>query len=65
MRRRRTPRLRLAALLALAGCVSDAEQTPEVELEPAPATSVSRTGVPVLMDLPVLGWLFRRETTVR
>lgn len=68
MNRRRDIRSKLApALLALAAvsCTTDLEaRGPQVVEEPWPVL-VSRTGVPVLMDLPVVGFLFGRTTIVR
>lgn len=49
------------------GCAAD--QQSRREIEPAQAAPPPRyqkkTGVPILMDIPVLGVLFSRTTTVR
>jgi len=69
------PRRRVASLLlasVLTACAADRdvrEPTPASSpTDPAPTSPVvreTRTGVPVLMDLPGIGWLFRRTTTLR
>ncbi len=62
----------LAAMVVvtlLAGCSTDRQtlhrEEPEARSEESPPRYESRTGVPVLMDLPLIGWMFRRTTTVR
>jgi hypothetical protein len=70
--RRTSPRDRGAAAAvalaaALAGCVASGETrgvTPAAA-PPAPGTCESRTGVPLLMDLPLVGWLFQHRVTAR
>ena len=52
-----------AALTLLVACSSDRHARSEA-LEPTP-TYQSTTGIPVLMDLPLIGWLFRHTRTVR
>ena len=54
--------------LAAASCTTDLEQRREslsVATEDQPPVLVSRTGVPILMDLPVIGFLFGRISIVR
>ena len=48
---------------ALAACAS--ERHARAEAPPAPVLHESRTGVPFLMDLPVVGWLFQHRVTHR
>lgn len=55
--------LALVALL-LTGITACAADRTQVRDEPPPILE-SRTGVPVLMDLPVIGVLFRKTTVVR
>jgi hypothetical protein len=61
------PRLRAAACLivasALAACVSAPQG--RADAPPEPVLHESRTGVPFLMDLPVVGWLFQHRVTER
>ena len=68
--RRRRPGVLVAltCLLALSACSTD-QQAVRPEGAPAPEERTpryeSRTGVPVLMDLPLIGWMFRPTTVVR
>ena len=61
-------RYRLAVLLVLVvwttSCATDEHARKEELPEPRP-TYVKRTGVPFLMDLPIIGALFRHTTVVR
>lgn len=65
--RRASSQAVLALAAALAGCVAggEARDPMPAAAEPAPVTYESRTGVPLLMDLPLVGWLFQRRVTVR
>jgi hypothetical protein len=57
------PRSLIALVLlgALSSCAADRRSR---DTEPTP-TYESRTGIPVLMDLPLIGWLFQHRVTVR
>ena len=60
--------LRARCLCALfspvfAACVADREVRNDAG--PEPVVYESRTGVPLLMDLPLVGWLFQHRVTVR
>lgn len=46
-----------------AACVADREVRNDVGAEPV--VYESRTGVPLLMDLPLVGWLFQHRVTAR
>jgi hypothetical protein len=48
---------------ALAACASDNDARSPTP--PEPVVYESRTGVPFLMDLPVIGWLFQHRLTAR
>jgi len=50
----------IACLSALAACAADPSSGAS-----EPATYEARSGVPVLMDLPVIGWLFQHRVTAR
>jgi len=50
-----------AFVSVFAACVSAPRDEPPVD----PVVFESRTGVPLLMDLPLIGWMFQRRTTVR
>ena len=52
----------MAVLLAALGACATDRQAAATE---PPPTFESRTGVPVLMDLPLIGWLFQHRVTVR
>jgi hypothetical protein len=55
-------------LLATAACSTDPQRVRDGDPAPPPAEAPryeSRTGVPVLMDIPVIGFLFCRTTIVR
>ena len=56
-----------AVLLAVAACNTDSQfRDRDRGAPPAePARFESRTGVPILMDIPVIGFLFCRTTVVR
>lgn len=58
----------LAVLLTTTACASDRDSirndAPEMNREELPIR-VTRTGVPILMDVPVIGFLFSRTTTER
>ena len=62
-------RRRLAACLALtllAGCAAERDsQVDRQREESEPPIFESRTGVPFLMDLPLVGWLFQHRVTQR
>jgi len=47
----------------LGACVSERQARDDPAAEPV--VLESRTGVPLLMDLPLIGWLFQRRVTVR
>ena len=52
----------------LTSCATDRDHVRDDQLgksEEAPPIRVSRTGVPILMDLPVIGFLFGQTTVVR
>ena len=53
----------IAFACLLSACVS--ERTARDEAPAEPVVHESRTGVPLLMDLPLIGWLFQHRTTVR
>ena len=53
----------VALVFVLGACVSDGHARDETPVEPV--TFESRTGIPVLMDLPLIGWLFQHRVTVR
>lgn len=59
--------LALLVLAAVTACATDPQRVRErpAASEERPPIRVSRTGIPVLMDLPVIGVLFRRTTVVR
>ena len=61
-RRQRPRRLLLALLLVAPACAADRNHAAG---EPPAPSYESRTGVPLLMDLPVLGFLFSRRTVAR
>ena len=73
MQSRRPTRSKLALLalplaLAVTSCATDRDHVRDDLLEKsegAPEIRVSRTGVPILMDLPVFGFLFGQTTVVR
>ena len=50
----------LVCLGALSACAADREARAT-----EPASHESRTGVPMLMDLPLIGWLFQHRVTAR
>ena len=60
--------LALPVLLTVTACASDRgsirNDAPEMNREELPIR-VTRTGVPILMDVPVIGFLFSRTTTER
>ena len=53
----------LVLVSVLTACVSEGETRNEPPVEPV--VYESRTGVPFLMDLPLIGWLFQNRVTVR
>jgi hypothetical protein len=54
------------ALALLAGCAAERDcRRDERRDEPEPPIAESRTGVPFLMDLPIVGWLFQHRVTER
>jgi len=58
----------LGAWLLAAACSTDSQyRRDDVPADPGldPPRFESRVGVPILMDIPVLGVLFRRTTIVR
>jgi hypothetical protein len=59
------PRRLLLALLALALAPACAADRDHASGESGPPRYEARTGVPLLMDLPLLGFLFGRRTVVR
>jgi hypothetical protein len=62
------PRRRAASLVltaALTACAADRDAREPAPAPTSPILRETRTGVPVLMDLPGIGWLFRRTTTAR
>lgn len=64
MRSPRLDRSKLALLAVLLTGVACAADRAHGREEPPPIME-SRTGVPLLMDLPVIGVLFRKTTVVR
>ena len=56
-----------ACLLGAAACSTDSEHRRDEPPapEPDPPRFESRVGVPILMDIPVIGFLFCRHTVVR
>lgn len=58
-------------VIALAGCTADDHarrpelQAPEQDPAERPVVHESRTGIPLLMDLPLIGWLFHQRVTMR
>jgi hypothetical protein len=70
--RRRSPSLPAAlsgaVLLAMASCSTDPQRVRDGGTASPTAEAPrfeSRTGVPILMDIPVIGFLFCRTTVVR
>ena len=53
----------LALVSAFAGCAANHDARRDAPREPV--RYESRIGVPFLMDLPLVGWLFQRRVTVR
>lgn len=52
-----------ALVSAFAACAANHEASRDAPRDPV--LRESRTGVPFLMDLPLVGWLFQRRVTVR
>jgi len=58
--------LLVAAAVLAVSCATDGDKRrSEPSIPEARPTAVQRTGVPLLMDLPVIGVLFRKTTVVR
>lgn len=55
----------LTGALALGSCVTDRSAAQGEALPEAVPTHESRTGVPILMDIPGIGFLFGRRTVRR
>jgi len=54
-------------MVSTAACAADRESRPDVApmVSQAPPRYQARVGIPILMDIPVFGFLFGRTTTSR